>query len=286
MELASYLGFGGDCAEAFGFYERSLGGTILRMLTYGDSPLAAATPPERQGAVLHARMALGRSLLMGGDVPAGEARPMSGAVALLLPGVAAVERAFAALAEGGTVRMPLAETFFSPRFGMLTDRFGTPWMIACEAPPGPTEVALSRHIAATPARVFAAWAEPARFARWWGPQGFTNRIEHIEVRPGGRIRLVMVAPDGAEHPMSGVFHEVVAHERLVFSAIARDGAGAPLLEACTEVTFAPEAGGTRITVRARAEGFVPLAGAMLAGMEAGWAGSLDRLAAVAGESRG
>jgi uncharacterized protein YndB with AHSA1/START domain len=127
--------------------------------------------------------------------------------------------------------------------------------------------------------VWAAWTDPRHMAQWWGPHGFTNPRCELDVRPGGAIRILMRAPDGAEHPMRGVFREVVAPERLVFTAVAEDEHGLALLEALTTVTFAEERGKTKLTVHARAVGFVAAAARMLEGTQAGWTQSLERLAA-------
>jgi PhnB protein len=136
MKLNPYLQFNGDCAAAFKFYEQCLGGTILMMMTAGDSPMAAQVPPERKGDIIHARMAVGDELLMGSDAMGGMYTPPAGFnVTLGFEDATESERVFAALAEGGSVRMPIQETFWAHRFGMLVDRFGTPWMINCEKQP-------------------------------------------------------------------------------------------------------------------------------------------------------
>jgi uncharacterized protein YndB with AHSA1/START domain len=140
------------------------------------------------------------------------------------------------------------------------------------------EVRITRIIDATPALVFEAWTDPRHVAQWWGPEGFTNPVCEVDARPGGAMTILMRAPDGAEHPMTGTFHEVVKPERLVFTAVAVDGKGKRLLEARTTVTFVEQGGMTKLTVHARAVGFVELAARMLQGMEAGWTQSLERLA--------
>src|SRR5262249_17479359 len=86
--------------------------------------------------------------------------------------------------------------------------------------------------------VFKAWTDPVHVARWWGPKGFTNPVCEIDLRVGGELRIVMRAPDGAEHPMKGVFQEIEPPARLVFSNIAIDAHGKTLLEGLTTVTFA------------------------------------------------
>jgi uncharacterized protein YndB with AHSA1/START domain len=142
-------------------------------------------------------------------------------------------------------------------------------------------VLISRIIDAPRDLVFKAWTDPQHMANWWGPKGFTNPVCELDVRPGGAIRIVMRAPDGAEHPMTGTFREIVENERLVFTAVAVDTEGKPLLEAFTTVTFAEHGGMTKLTVHASAVGLAEIAGQMLGGMEAGWTQSLERLASLA-----
>ncbi|MGH6683581.1 MAG: SRPBCC family protein, partial [Pseudolabrys sp.] len=107
--------------------------------------------------------------------------------------------------------------------------------------------------------------------------GFTSSVPELDVRIGGKLRIVMHGPDGNDYPMKGVFREVVAPERLVFSNIAIDKDGNHLLEGETTVTFKEQAGKTTLTVKAHAVGKVPNAAQMLAGMEAGWTQSIDKL---------
>ncbi len=125
--------------------------------------------------------------------------------------------------------------------------------------------------------MFQAWIDPKHMAQWWGPKGFTNPVCEMDVRPGGALRIVMRAPDGVEHPMTGTFSEIMKPERLVFTAVARDKEGNPLLEALTTVTFAEHGGKTKLTMQASAVGIAPIAPQMLEGMEAGWTQSLERL---------
>ena len=133
MRINAYLNFNGDCEAAFRFYERCLGGTIDTMMSYAGTPAAGHVPPDWHGKILHARLSVGGDVLMGSDDPPGRYEQPRGFSVTLHPGdPAEAERVFHALAEGGTVRMPLQQTFWAARFGMLVDRFGTPWMINCE----------------------------------------------------------------------------------------------------------------------------------------------------------
>ena len=135
MQLNPYLSFNGQCEAAFKFYAEVLGGQILATMTYGETPMADQTPADRRGKIAHTRMTVGGTMLMGSDSPPDRFEPMKGVtIALGIDEPAEAERVFHALAAGGSVTMPIQETFWARRFGMLTDRFGTPWMINCEKP--------------------------------------------------------------------------------------------------------------------------------------------------------
>ena len=128
MQLHTYLNFGGNCEEAFRFYEQRLGGKVISLLHHGEMAGLASTPPDWKGKVLHARMELGGSVLSAADIPGYQ--PMRSAyLTLTLDSAAEAERVHAILAEGGEIFMALQETFFAERFSMLRDRFGTSWMI-------------------------------------------------------------------------------------------------------------------------------------------------------------
>ena len=136
MRLNPHLAFGGQCEAAFKFYERCLGGKIVTMLTYGKSPMAEQVPPRWREKILHATLAVGDNVLMGGDpVPEQYEQPKGFTVLLGIDDPADAERIFHALAENGTVQMPLQKTFWSVRFGALVDQFGIPWSINCEQAP-------------------------------------------------------------------------------------------------------------------------------------------------------
>jgi PhnB protein len=133
MQLSPYLSFNGQCEAAFRFYERVLRGELVMMFTYGESPAAEHTSPDWRGKIMHARLMLGDKALMGSDAPRGRFEPPKGfhvSIGIDDPGEA--ERIFHALAENGAVTMPIQETFWAARFGMLVDQFGIPWMINCE----------------------------------------------------------------------------------------------------------------------------------------------------------
>ncbi|HVZ61145.1 MAG TPA: VOC family protein [Terriglobales bacterium] len=135
MKLHTYLNYGGNCEQAFRFYEKHLGGKITMFMTHGQMPNAKDLPPSQKNTVLYARMSIGETELMGSDVPAERFQPMRSAyLSLSLDTVEEAERIFALLAEGGEIFMPMQETFFAFRFAMLRDRFGTSWMIINERP--------------------------------------------------------------------------------------------------------------------------------------------------------
>ncbi len=130
MDLSPHLSFDGQCAAAFTFYEKHLGGKIVTMMTHGDSPAKDRVPPDWRDKIIHARLEIGGQALMGMDAPPSHyARPQGMFVTFSLPTSADAERVFKALTEDGSVTMPFQKTFWSNGFGMVVDRFGIPWMI-------------------------------------------------------------------------------------------------------------------------------------------------------------
>lgn len=136
MRLSTYLFFNGNCEEAFRHYEKVLGGKIIAMMPHEGTPAEAQTAPEWQKKILHACLEIDGQMLMASDAPpAHSGGPMqSVAVSVNVPTVEEAERIFKDLSDGATVTMPIEETFWSPRFGMLTDRFGTHWMVGADMP--------------------------------------------------------------------------------------------------------------------------------------------------------
>ncbi len=135
--------------------------------------------------------------------------------------------------------------------------------------------------------VFRMWTDPKHVAQWWGPAGFTNPVCEMDVRPGGKLRIVMRAPDGTEYPMTGTFREVVAPERLVFTQYeAVDEDGNALIDGFTTLTLIEEGAKTKLTVQTRAVALVPLATRMLEGWNPGGVKSLDRLEEHVGRASG
>ena len=132
MQLNPHLSFNGQCQKAFKFYQQCLGGNIQTMMTHGDSPMADQVPSEWRDKILHATLIVGETALMGADVPPDSYKePRGFSITIQINDPADAERIFGALSEGGTVTMPLQETFWAARFGMVVDRFGIPWMVNC-----------------------------------------------------------------------------------------------------------------------------------------------------------
>jgi PhnB protein len=135
MKINPYLTFHGTCEAAFKFYEQTLRGKIEMMMPFGDTPASEHVPADHRHKIMHARLNIGDQVLMGSDgTPDHPCEGMKGfSVALHVNDVAEAERIYKALSDKGTVIMPLQETFWSTRFGMMVDRFGVPWMVNCEA---------------------------------------------------------------------------------------------------------------------------------------------------------
>jgi PhnB protein len=133
MQLNPYLFFNGKCEAAFRFYEKVLGGKIVAMMTHDQTPIADQVAPEMRKAIIHARLTVGDKVIMGSDAPPDRYDAAKGfSVTVGVEEPAEAERIFAALSKDGTIRMPMEETFWAHRFGMLVDQYGIPWMINCE----------------------------------------------------------------------------------------------------------------------------------------------------------
>lgn len=134
MHFNCYLYFNGNCEEALRFYEKLFGGKIEAIFLHEGTPAASQVPPEWQKKVLHARMTIGNNVLMASDAPPGRFHKQQGfSINIGMNDAAQAERIFNTLAKDAVaVTMPFGETFWAHRFGMLTDRFGIPWMINVE----------------------------------------------------------------------------------------------------------------------------------------------------------
>jgi PhnB protein len=130
MPIQPYLFFEGRCEEALGFYRGALGAEIVALMRFRDNPDGLYGPPGSEEKVMHAEMRIGDASVMASDGGCTEATRFAGfGLAVTLADEATVDRHFAALAEGGEPRMPPEKTFFSPRFGVVVDRFGVQWML-------------------------------------------------------------------------------------------------------------------------------------------------------------
>lgn len=134
MHLQPYLFFEGRCEEAVEFYRQALGAEVEMLMRFKDSPESpppGSVPPGSEDKVMHMSFRIGDTTVMASDGRcAGDPGFKGFSLSLTVPDEATAERLFEALAEGGQVQMPLAKTFFSPRFGMVADRFGVSWMVS------------------------------------------------------------------------------------------------------------------------------------------------------------
>jgi PhnB protein len=136
MKLYTYLNYGGNCRHAFEFYAEHLGGRITFLTTHGEQPDTSNVAPDWRDAVLHARIEIGGTVVLGADIPPDRFQPMRSAyLTLLTDSDEEAERIYALLSDGGQIFMPMEETFFARRFAMLRDRFGTSWMLLHERAP-------------------------------------------------------------------------------------------------------------------------------------------------------
>jgi PhnB protein len=134
MRVNPYLTFKGECETALKFYAKVLGGKVEGMMRFADMPGHA--PDNWNDKVMHGSIHFGDNVLMGSDAPPQRYEPMKGMwVSLQVEKPDEAERVFKALAEKGNVAMPIQETSWAQRFGMLVDRFGTPWMVNCSKQP-------------------------------------------------------------------------------------------------------------------------------------------------------
>ena len=303
MDLVTYLGFDGQCEAAFKHYEKVLGGKILMMMRMADAPAGTPMPPDAANRIMHARLEVGDRLLMGGDAPPGRsAKPQGFCANIMVDDPAEAERIFRDLGEGGTVTMPMSETFWAAKFGMLTDRFGVPWMVNCEKPQGVAEGAIvaegkpfviSRTFDVPRDLIWKCFTEPERLRQWWGPKGVTVIASRMDLRPGGTYHYGMRTPDGQEMWGKFVYREIVAPERLHFVSSFSDAMGgltrhpmAPTwpLELLSTFTFT-EAGQGKSTFTVTWTPLDPTPGeratfdAGRASMKGGWSGTMEQLAA-------
>jgi PhnB protein len=135
MTLSSHLGFDGNCAEAMTFYAETFGGTVMFKMTWKESPMADQVQADFQDKIMHMSIKVGITTLMGADSPPGRHQKAQGIMeSIAVEDLDDAKRIFDTLAEGGSVQMPFAETFWAKGFGMATDKYGIPWMVNCEKP--------------------------------------------------------------------------------------------------------------------------------------------------------
>jgi PhnB protein len=133
MLVQPYVSFDGRCEEALDFYREALGAEVTMLVRFKDMPEPAPpgmVPPGSENKIMHARFRVGESIILASDGRgAGQAKFHGFSLSLTVKDAAEAGKTFTALSEGGSVQMPLGKTFFSPAFGMVTDRFGVPWMV-------------------------------------------------------------------------------------------------------------------------------------------------------------
>lgn len=298
MDLVTYLAFDGQCEVAFKHYEKVLGGKILMMMKGSDVPPGVPAPPEGADRIMHARLQVGDRLLMGGDAPSQFfSKPQGFCVNIMTDTPAEAERIFRDLGKGGTVTMPMAETFWAQRFGMLTDKFGTPWMINCEARAAAAETlgkpfVISRTFDAPRERVWQCFTDAALLKQWWGPKGMDVSFSNMDLQPGGTYLYCLRMPNGDSLWGKQVYREIAAPERLVFvQSFSDENAGvtrhpmAPQwpLQTHATYTFAKTGRGkTKFTLSCAPLNASPEESAAFAAghdsMTQGWGSTLDKLA--------
>ncbi len=298
MELVTYLAFDGQCEAAFKHYEKVLGGKILAMMRGKDMPAGMPMPPEAAERITHARLQVGNRLLMGGDGPSGkEHKPQGFCAHIMLDDPAEAERIFHELAEGGTVTMPIAETFWAHKFGMVTDKFGVPWMINCEKPEDAEASAnkpftISHEFDAPRDVAWDAFTDAKRLKKWWGPKGAIVTTSNLDLRPGGTFHYCLQMPDQSEMWGRFVYRQIVPQKRLVFvSSFSNPEGGvtrhamAPTwpIEMLSVFDFSEKNGRTKFTVtwsplNPTAEERATFEAGRTSMMQ-GWSGTMERLAA-------
>jgi PhnB protein len=140
VQIIPYLSFKGECEAAFKFYEQCLGARLGQVFRYGGSPMAGEVPADWSEKIMHGSVTIGDVMLNGGDVaPDRYEEPRGFSLSIQISSTDDAERIFRDLATNGKVVMPLAQTFWAARFGMVVDRFGIPWLINCEEPAQPGE---------------------------------------------------------------------------------------------------------------------------------------------------
>jgi uncharacterized protein YndB with AHSA1/START domain/uncharacterized glyoxalase superfamily protein PhnB len=297
--IEPYLFFNGQCEEALTFYQEAIGAQVLFLMHFKDSP--EPPPPGRlpagfENKVMHATVRVGEATFMASDGCHAGTNFQGFSLSLALPAAADTDRVFAALADGGTVQMPLTKTFWSPRFGMVADRFGVNWMITvAEEPKGcpgkesaegssacaERELSITRLIDASSDKLYRAWTEPELLKQWFTPAPWCTTHAEVDVRPGGSQSVTMRGPNGEEVHCRGVYLEVAPNERLVWTD-AYSTAWEPSTRAfmTAVITFENENGKTRYTARSRHWTVADLQAHEKMGFSDGWNKATDQLEAL------
>ncbi|MBI1388496.1 MAG: VOC family protein [bacterium] len=137
IQVQTYLFFNGRCEEALEFYKNAAGAVVDFSMTFKDSPEPpppGTLPPGFDNKIMHATFHIGETTLMASDGCEEESKSSGFSLSISVPDESGAHRVFDALSDGGAVKMPLTKTFWSPCFGMLTDRFGVDWMVSVPGP--------------------------------------------------------------------------------------------------------------------------------------------------------
>jgi uncharacterized glyoxalase superfamily protein PhnB/uncharacterized protein YndB with AHSA1/START domain len=297
-KVQPYLFFDGKCEEAIEFYKNTLGAKVEMMMRFRENPepQPGMCAPGNEDKIMHSCFRIGNTQIMASDGRA-QGKPMFQGFALSVSAQdeADAERMFKALADGGQVQMPLTKTFFSPRFGMVADRFGMGWMVIAlppEAANKSPDFVLSRIFDAPREFVWKCFTDPQHMKQWWGPKGFKVIASKMDFRPGGTYLYGLQAPDGT--PMWGkmAYREISPPERMVFINSFSDEAGSttrhPLnkswpLQMLSVLTFEDQPGGkTKFTVTWSPYNPTDEERKTFDGghdsMRQGWGGTMDQLA--------
>jgi PhnB protein len=283
MQVQPYLFFDGRCEEALDVYRKALGAEVTMLLRFKDSPEPpppGAVAPGSEHKVMHASVRIGETTIMASDGSA-QGRPsfQGFSLSITVPDEARADDVFTALAEGGTVQMPLAKTFWSPRFGMLTDRFGVGWMVGMRrtttfTTPNDRELVATRVFDAPRAVVWDAFTSPKHVPHWMlGPEGWSMPGCEIDLRPNGAWHFTWRMADGSAMEMRGQYKEVAEPGRLV----STESWGGDWPETLNTFVLTEENGTTRTVTTVLYPSREARARAEATGMKEGWAQSYDRL---------
>ena len=291
MHVQSYLFFDGRCEEAMQFYVKALGAEVNVLLRFTDSPEPAMAPSGSGHKIMHACLRIGDADVMMSDGQcAGQPRFEGFSLSLSLPDARRAEEMLAALADGGQVQMPLQRTFWSPSFGMVTDRFGVSWMLNVQPAVGVTtfttpsdrELVAIRIVDAPRSVVWDMWTSPKHVPQWMlGPGDWTMPTCEIDLRPGGGWHYVWRQPDGTAMEMRGDYREVAAPERLVTT----EAWGGDWAETINTLVLTEQDGKTTMTCTVLYPSKEARERALGTGMTDGWSQSYDRLDAYLADRR-